>query len=228
MGKVIQVVTGPGEPEQIYQVVGLTKDAKYQSLRDDFSPTVFTASSQKEADTGTSFIVRSRENLAPLLSSLKHTILGINPGISIQFQTLPSQVRDSLLRERLMAMLSGFFGLLAATLATIGIYGVISYMVAQRRKEIGIRIALGADRRSVLTMILGEAGRMVAIGLVIGLVLAVAAARAASSMLYGLQPHDPMTIGLAIILLSAVALLASLLPASRAARMEPTAALREE
>ncbi len=228
MGKVIQTVTGPGEPEQIYQVVGLTKDAKYQSLRDEFSPTVFTASSQKETDTGTSFIVRSRENLAPLLSSLKQTILGINPGISIQFQTFPSQVRDSLLRERLMAMLSGFFGLLAATLATIGLYGVISYMVAQRRKEIGIRIALGADRRSVLAMILGEAGRLVAIGLVIGLVLAVAAARAASSMLYGLQPHDPVTIALAVILLAAVALPASLLPASRAARMEPTAALREE
>jgi predicted permease len=228
LGTTIRIVTGPGEPPLSYQIVGLTKDAKYQSLRDDFSSTVFVADSQKEAGTGTTFIVRSNEQLGPLLSSIKQTILAVNPGISFQFQTFHSQVEDSLLRERLMATLSGFFGFLAATLATIGLYGVISYMVARRRNEIGIRIALGADRWNVLGLVLGEAGKLLAIGLVIGIALAVAAAQAAASMLYGLKPQDPVTILLAVLLLAAVAVPASLLPAGRASRLEPMAALRED
>jgi putative ABC transport system permease protein len=228
LGKTVRIITGPGEPPLAYQIVGLTKDAKYQSLRSDFSSTVFVATAQKEADSGTTYIIRSGEQLGPLLSSLKQTILGVNPGISFEFQTFHNQVEDSLLRERLMATLSGFFGLLAATLATIGLYGVISYMVARRRNEIGIRIALGADRWKVLGLVLGEAGKLVAIGLVIGIALAVAAAQAAASMLYGLKPHDPLTILLAVLLLALVAVPASFLPARRASRLEPMIALREE
>lgn len=139
-----------------------------------------------------------------------------------------AQVEESLLRERLMATLSGFFGFLAAILATVGLYGVISYVVAKRRNEIGVRIALGADRMSVVRLVLGEAGFQVAVGLVIGTGLAIAAARTATSLLYGLQPGDPWIIGGADILLAAVALAASLLPALRASRLEPMAALREE
>ena len=228
IGKTVRIVNGPGEPVQAYQIVGLTKDAKYQSLRDDFSPTVFVDAAQKEADTGQFFIIRSSEQLGPLLSSLKQTIVSVNPSLSFEFQTFHSQVEDSLLRERLMATLSGFFGLLAAALATIGLYGVISYMVARRRNEIGIRIALGAGRWQVLGLVLGEAGRLVAIGLVIGIALAVAAAQAAGSMLYGLKPHDPATIVMAVLLLAIVAAPASFLPARRAARLEPMIALREE
>lgn len=228
IGKLIRVVTGPGEPESVYEVVGLTKDAKYVNLRDDFSPTVFVALNQREPDIGISSIIRSEGQLGSLLTSLKHTILDVNPGMSVQFQTFHSQVQSSLLRERLMATLSSFFGFLAAALATIGLYGVISYMAAQRRNEIGIRIALGAGRRDVLGLIMGEAGKLLAFGLVIGILLSAAAARAAGSMLYGLKPQDPMTIALAAILLAAVALPASFLPAHRAARLEPMKALREE
>jgi ABC-type antimicrobial peptide transport system permease subunit len=154
--------------------------------------------------------------------------VGVNPGIAIEFQTFHNQVQNSLLRERLMATLSSFFGFLAVMLATIGLYGVISYMAAQRRNEIGIRIALGADRRDVLGLILGEAGKLLGIGVVIGIVLAVIVARAAGSMLYGLKSQDPITIAFAAILLSTVALPASFLPARRAAGLEPMAALREE
>jgi putative ABC transport system permease protein len=229
IGRQFRVVTGPGEPPQAYEIVGLTKDAKYQNLRDDFTPTVFVAASQ-ETGPGTDIAIlsRSRGGLGPLLSSLKQTVANVNPGIMIEFQTFESQVQDSLLRERLMATLSGFFGFLAAVLATIGLYGVISYMVARRRNEIGIRIALGADRRNVMNLILGEARILLAIGLVIGIALSVAAARTASAMLYGLRPGDPVTIGLAVALLATVALGASLLPALRAARLEPMMALREE
>jgi ABC-type antimicrobial peptide transport system permease subunit len=156
-------------------------------------------------------------------------VLGqVNSSIVVQFQTLPALVRDSLLRERLMATLSGFFGALAALIATIGLYGVMSYMVARRRNEIGIRIALGADRGSVVRMVMREAGLLLAGGVVVGTALAIAAARTAATLLFGLHPGDPATLAMAAVGLGSVAMLASYLPALRAARLEPTEALREE
>src|SRR5262249_38338384 len=137
-------------------------------------------------------------------------------------------VRESLLRERLMATLSGFFGLLAGVLATIGLYGVMSYMVERRRNEIGIRIALGADRGAVVAMVMREAGRLLRAGLVVGALVSVGAARWASTLLFGLRPGDPITLALAAAALTTVAAIASYLPARRAARLEPTVALREE
>jgi ABC-type antimicrobial peptide transport system permease subunit len=131
-------------------------------------------------------------------------------------------------RDRLMAFVSGFFGALAALIATIGLYGVMSYVVARRRTEIGIRMALGADARTVVRLIGREAGTLVVVGLVIGSVLAVVAGRSATALLFELQPGDPTTLGLAAIGLGAVAALASWLPARRAARLDPTIALREE
>jgi ABC-type antimicrobial peptide transport system permease subunit len=127
-----------------------------------------------------------------------------------------------------MAMLSAFFGLLAGLLATIGLYGVMSYMVERRRNEIGIRIALGADRGAVVRMIMREAAMLLAVGLVIGGLAAIGAARWASALLFGLRPGDPATLGTGVLALSIVAALASYVPAWRASRMEPTAALREE
>src|SRR5258708_32008321 len=142
---------GPGEYQPAYRIVGLDGDSKYGSLREDFEPTAFLAESQnKQSGFGMNVIVRSDAPLGTLMPALKRTILSVSPGISLQFQVFKTQIRESLLRERLMATLSGFFGFLAAVLATIGIYGVISYMVARRRNEIGIRIALGADRANVL------------------------------------------------------------------------------
>jgi ABC-type antimicrobial peptide transport system permease subunit len=127
-----------------------------------------------------------------------------------------------------MASLSGFFGFLAGLLATIGLYGVISYMVARRRNEIGIRMALGANRRRVLALIMREAATLLGIGLAIGTVLSLASTRAAASLLFGLKPHDPTTMALAAISLTVVAVAASYFPAFRAARIHPTEALREE
>jgi ABC-type antimicrobial peptide transport system permease subunit len=127
-----------------------------------------------------------------------------------------------------MATLSGFFGVLAGLIATIGLYGVMSYMVARRRNEIGIRMALGADRRDVVRMVMREAGVLLAVGLVVGGALAVLAARTASTLLFGLHPGDPATLGMSAVALAGVAMFASYLPALRAARLEPTEALREE
>jgi len=141
---------------------------------------------------------------------------------------MTTRIHESLLQDQLMATLSGFFGFLAALLAAIGLYGVISYMVVQRTKEIGIRMAIGAERLDVLKLILNEATLLTATGLVIGAGLALAAAQAAKSLLYGLKPRDPITLLAAIVVLSAVAAFASFLPAYRASKLDPLIALRYE
>jgi putative ABC transport system permease protein len=139
-----------------------------------------------------------------------------------------NQVNESLLSERLMATLSGFFGGLAVLLATIGLYGVMSYTVARRRVEIGIRMALGADRRRVVRMIVSEALRLLAVGAVAGIALSVGAGRWAGTLLYEVKPWDPGTLATALFGLAAVTLLASWIPAHRASKVAPTLALREE
>ena len=162
------------------------------------------------------------------MPAVKQVINETSPDIVIEFRVLSRQIRESLTKERLMATLSGFFGFLAALLATVGLYGVISYTVARRTNEIGIRMALGAQCGNVMGMIMREAGVLLAMGVAIGAGLALAVARTATSLLFGLKPHDPLTLGLAIVLLAAVAAGASFVPAQRASRLDPMVALREE
>jgi ABC-type antimicrobial peptide transport system permease subunit len=173
-------------------------------------------------------VVHSAIGPAGVTSGITQVLRDINPAITVQYSPMERLVRDSLVSERLMAALSGFFGGLAVLIATIGLYGVMSYVVARRRIEIGIRMALGADRGAVIRMVVADAGRLLAIGLVAGLVLAVLGGKSASTLLYGLQPWDPATLALSAAGLGAVALLASWLPAFRASRVSPTAALRQE
>ena len=229
IGTQFRILAGPGETQHLFQIVGVVKNSKYVSLREEFKPLVFVAQSQeKKPGSGFSFVIRSGLPLTSLTTAVKAAVLDHNPGTTLKFQAFETQVEESLLRERLMATLSGFFGILAAVLATLGLYGVISYMVARRRNEIGIRIALGASRATVLNLVLREAGILVLVGIVIGTALAVTGARTASSLLYGLKPHDPATVGLAIVLLTSVSLAASFFPAYRASRLDPMVALREE
>jgi ABC-type antimicrobial peptide transport system permease subunit len=141
---------------------------------------------------------------------------------------LKEQVRESLSRERLLATLSGFFGVLALLLTMIGLYGVMSYNIARRRNEIGIRMALGAEEWRMLRMVLGEVGRLVGVGVIAGLACALAATRLVSTFLYGMKPNDPVTIALAVATMAAVAAVAGYLPARRAARMDPMKALRDD
>lgn len=229
LGVAFRILTGPGEEPHVYQIVGLVKNSKYASLRDDFQPIAFVAMTQDKAPgLGLNLVVRSHEAIGSLTAALRRTMRQENSGISFEFRVFKMQVQDSLLRERLMAMLSGFFGLLAAALATVGLYGVISYMVARRRSEIGIRVALGATRYQVMKLVMREASLLLAAGLIIGALLAAATAQTTSSLLYGLRPTDPATMALAVIALACIALAASFLPALRAARLEPMDTLREE
>ena len=162
------------------------------------------------------------------MSSAKSAVAEVNPEIGLEFRVLTTQLRESLMRERLMATLSGAFGILAGVLATIGLYGVIAYMVERRRNEIGLRMALGADRMHVIGLVLREAGVLLVAGLVVGTGLTLWAGRAASAMLFGLNASDPVTIAGSIALLAIVALGASYAPARRASRLDPMTALREE
>jgi predicted permease len=215
--------TGP------YQIVGLAKNAKLYDLREDFLPTMFMPVAQKaHPEQDETILIRSQASLFGLISSLKSTVQQFNRGIDISFTPYRKMVETSLLRDRLMARLSGFFGLLAVLLATVGLYGVIAYMVERRTSEIGMRMALGANRTSIMRLVLGEASVLLGLGLLIGTLLSLAGGRAAATLLFRLKPTDLVTYLLALASLSAVAALASFLPARRAAGLDPMAALRNE
>ena len=212
-----------------YQIIGLVKNTKYYELREEPLPIIFVSFTQKNGPEEHSVLmIRSQEPLPPLISSIKHASGEINSGMVLNFSVFKTQIREGLLREQLMATLSGFFGVLATILAMVGLYGVISYMVVRRRSEIGVRMALGANRANILLMVLREAAILLGIGLAVGTALSLAAGTAAASMLYGLKPSDPQTLAIALAGISVVALLAILLPAQRAATVQPMAALREE
>jgi predicted permease len=229
LGQSFQIEPGPGEQQPLMQIVGVTRDVKYSNLREPFAPLVHVAATQDaHPDQRLSLVVRSNTRMAAVSAAITRAITEVNPAITVQYQTIRTQVRQSLLRERLMATLSGFFGGLAVLIATIGLYGVMSYTVSRRRTEIGVRMALGADRGTVVRMIVREAAALLGAGLIIGAVLSVFAARTAATFLYELGPGDPSTIALAMASLAAVTLLASWVPARRASRLAPTVALREE
>jgi predicted permease len=229
IGQAFQVQEASGDARPFYQIVGLARDTKYTDLREPFEPLAHLAAMQNgKPGPFLQIVVRADTPAVTISSAATRAIGEINPSITIQYQTLRTQMEQSLLRERLMATLSGFFGALAVLIATIGLYGVMSYMVARRRMEIGVRMALGADRGTVVRMIVREAAALLVAGLIIGAVLSVFAARTAETFLYDLKPGDPLTLALAMAGLATVTLLASWVPARRASRLAPTIALREE
>src|SRR5579864_7967033 len=229
VGRTFHLESEAGKPEPLFQIVGLVRNTKYYELREDFLPIAFfTTTQDDDPGPGATFVLRVVGLPGGLTSAVKTTLAKFSPAIGVQFQSFSAQVEESLLRERLMATLSGGFGLLAGLLATLGLYGVIAYMVARRRNEIGVRIALGADRSQVIRLVLREALLLLAFGLTSGVVIALWAGRAASTLLFGLQPYDPVSMSSAVALLAAIALAASYGPARRAAALEPMVALRDE
>ena len=228
LGKTFKVDVYKGQKQPTYQVVGLVKNTKYLDLREDDPAIAYYPEAQQDAISQTEIVVRSNLSTDALLASVRHTVADVNPSIALDFHVFDRQIEDGLLRERLMAMLSGSFGVLAIILAMVGLYGVIAYMVVRRTNEIGIRMALGAAPGKILAMVVGEALRLLLIGLAIGVVVAIVAGRAASALLFGITPRDPLTLAAASLGLVFVALVATLLPATRAARLDPIVALHEE
>jgi putative ABC transport system permease protein len=229
VGKTFRREATPSRPETVFEIAGLVKDTKYRNLREEFRPIAFLATTQ-DVDPGpfAQFVVRFDGPLADVTSRVKQAVAGVNRAITVDYRAFDEMVREGLLRERLMAALSGFFGALAALIAAVGLYGVMSYLVVRRTSEIGLRMALGASRGKILGMVLREAVSLLLIGLAAGAVLAVAGGYAAGSLFFGLRPTDAGILGMAAALLAAATIAASCLPAWRAARLDPMAALREE
>jgi predicted permease len=229
IGQTFKIDSPRGEESPLFQIVGLVKDTKYQELREDFMPIAYFAASQdKEVGEFLDLVARSNLPLASVTPALTQAIREVAPNATVAYETISTYVRDSLVTERLMASLSGFFGILAMLIATIGLYGVMTYMVSRRKVEIGIRMALGADPHSVVRMVLRESGLLLAVGVVAGTALAAVAARSAATLLFGLQSWDPPSFALAAGALGMVSFLAAWIPARRASRLAPTLALRQD
>ncbi len=228
VGSQLWIEAGSGEPIVKREIIGVARDTKYGDIRDKFEPLVHLPVSQNSDGRLLKLLIKPRGPIDGLVPALQRRIAGINPEIAIETTQLSQAIRDGLVRERLMAALSVAFGALAGLLAAVGIYGVMSYMVTCRSSEIAIRLAMGASRRQVLKLVVADGGWLVGIGLAIGAALGVAAARSARSLLFGLEPTDPVTIASAVALLAAIGIIASYLPARRASLVEPMNVLRQE
>jgi predicted permease len=221
-----------GIPAKPVEVVGLMEDSKIYSLREEARAIVSQPISQMPPDwpvsRGDTFELRTAIPPSALVAPVRAAVAGVNSAIPLEFHTLAEQVNDSLVQERSLALLSGFFGALALLLAIIGLYGTFSYLVTQRQTEFGIRTALGATRSSILGLVMSDLVAVLAGGLTTGIVISLAATRVLQQMLFGLGPRDTTTMLLAAGVLTAVALIAGYLPARRATKVDPMVALRYE
>ena len=210
-----------------YQIVGVVKDAIYETLREPPRPTVYAPYVQRGAG-GVTFEIYAAGSVAQVASSVRAEVQPRLPGTPVQIRSLTAQVEKSLIQERMMATLASGFGTLALVLAAIGLYGLLAYAVARRTSEIGIRMALGAQRGQVMGLVLRQTCALTGIGIVVGLSGAAVMTRWLASMLFGVAPLDPITFIAASLMFAVVASLASYLPARRAAKVDPLVALRYE
>lgn len=212
-------------------VVGVVADSKHVSLRETTLPEMYVPYTQKPWSSMLTLhvAVRTKMDPVPITETIRDAVRSIDPGLPIaHVATLQNALSDSMAQPRFAMLALAAFGGLALLLASIGMFGVISYSVAQRTREIGVRMALGARRGAVLAMVIGQALRLAAIGIAVGVVAALAVTRLMSSFLYGVRAADPLTFAAVSALLAAVVLAASFIPARRAARVDPIIALRHE
>lgn len=218
-----------GPIQSTYEIVGLAEDTVYRSMRSQMSPAMYIPVAQW--DEGVSSLAIGVRTVSgdpmALTTAIGAALQGVEPNISLSFHSMEQQVNASLRQERLVATLSGFFGVLALVLAGLGLYGVAAYAVNRRKMEIGIRLALGATAGQVMRMVLGRIGGLVALGLIGGTALSLWSGRFVATLLFDLEPRDLSTLLGAMVLLTGVAMLAGWLPARRASRIDPTVVLRD-
>jgi predicted permease len=212
-----------------FRIVGVVNDAIYSSPRKDFEPTIYAPLAQLD-DVMSSVVVTVRSaggNPDALSRDLSAVMARTDPRITFTIRPFSWQLRAAVKQERLVAMLAGFFGGLALLLAAIGLYGVAAHSVARRRAEIGLRMALGADARGVVRLVLGRLGWLLAAGMLLGIALSWWTVRLIEQLLFGMRARDPLTFVAAAAVLFVAGLLAGWIPARRAARIDPVRALRE-
>jgi predicted permease len=227
IGVTLRTIAEAGYPETTYEIIGVVGNTKYSDLREDMPPIAFVPMAQNPSlQPWAPVIVRSSMPLSGITGAIGQRVTKLNPAIRIQFIELKSQIRDRLMAERTTAWLAGAFGMLAIVMVTVGLYGIIAYLAVSRRQEIGIRLSLGSTRAQIVMLVLRDSLSLLALGLLIGLPLAAAAMRGASTLLFGLSPTDLTTMIGAAGVLAAAAGLAGAIPAWRAARVDPQVALR--
>ena len=230
LGKRIQVGVGPGyeTTEKFVEIVGVVADVRYGRLEAAIEPDAYLSSLQP-TDPAQTLIVRTRVDPATVAAAVRREALALDRNVPLTaIQTMRERVAEVTSRARFIAVLLGLFAGLALLLAGIGIYGVTAYSVSARTRELGIRIALGAQAGDVLRMVLREGASLILAGLALGALAAWASARVLESQLYNMRANDPLTFGVVAMLLAGVALLACYLPARKAMRIDPLAALRHE
>ncbi len=237
IGATLRTVAEPGFPETTYEVVGVVGDTKYADLREEncwcdtasgsMAPIAYVPIAQIPSPYAwPSVIVRTSGPPGAITSAIARRVARLDPSIAVRFVELKALVRERLVGERMVAWLAGAFGFLALTLVAVGLYGIVAYLAATRRNEIGIRLSLGSTRAQIARLVLRDNLWLMAAGLAIGLPLAVAAMRSAGALLFGLTATDLPTVVLATSLLAAAGALAAVVPAWRAAQTRPDVALR--
>ena len=229
IGRRVRNDPSPGETPPWKEIVGVARDAVYDSLRDAIPPTMYQSAAQAEKPgPNVTIAVRAAAGSPALLTrGLADALSRVDGDVTLTFKPYQDTVRAATVQERVIAMLSAFFGGLALFLAGLGLYGVMSYAVSRRRTEIGIRMALGAGPAGAVRLVLGRVALLVGLGVAAGAGLALWASRFVSTLLFGLPPRDPATLVTAALVLSAIGALAGYLPARRAARIDPARVLRE-
>jgi predicted permease len=218
----------PSGPAKTFEIVGIVRNATYADLKEGVIPVAFLSDAQRNPGSYMQVVIRSALPSGTITPAVTRVLADIDPRIGVAYGVLSTAIRDTVGRERLLATLSGGFGVLAAILTLVGLYGLIAYTVTRRTNEIGIRMALGAGRGAIARLILRETSVLLAIGAALGVVLALAGGRAASTLLFGVRPYDPLALLLSLAALAAIAFIASYAPARRAMKIEPVTALRAD
>ena len=211
------------------EIVGFVRNAKYSEVKQVVPPLFFTPYRQDDSVGSISFYVRMASDPAAVLRAVPRVVAGLDANLPVEeLKTMPQQVRENVFLDRMVTTLAGAFALLATLLAAIGLYGVLAYTVTQRTREIGLRMALGADAGKVRRMLLRQVGWMTLVGGLVGVAAALALGRYAQSLLFEIRGHDPLVVALAVVGLALVSLVAGYIPAARASRIDPMRALRYE